>query len=114
MIAEEKNDEKKKKKSIWSGLFSVLDKLDLKKEVTRSFIFHPPKPGKILSLLLAPLAYTLEGKKKLRNFNCFEFLPLSTSALTKNSDIKIGGFKLFSLKKENLYMTPLIYCCLTE
>ena len=38
-------DKKKgeKKKSLWSGLFSFLDKFDLKKEVTRNFIYHPPK-----------------------------------------------------------------------
>ncbi len=46
MISEIKSNPKK---SIWGGVFSLLDKINLKKALTRRFIFHPPEPCKISS-----------------------------------------------------------------
>jgi len=84
----------------WRGLFSLLDKINLKKPLTRLFIFHPPK-----------CAYSFEMLKDQSSQSdpSFEFLLKNGDKPKLPSFVKLKAFKLYRKRDDRNYMTPLLW-----
>jgi hypothetical protein len=103
-----KEPPKQTKGSIWSGIFSFMDKINIKKFVTRQFIFHPPELG-TSTLQTYRSGYEFKEKSMILDKKCYKFVPKSKSRPKHFDQFEIGAFKLYTERKEKLYVTPCLY-----
>lgn len=93
------SDSTKKKTSIWGGLFTILDKLQIKEAITRHFIFHPPDASYNF-VERPPHPEKYEPK--------FDFKPKNTKPMQEYPHLKLKAYKIYRERKGVLYVTPLV------
>jgi len=92
----------KPKKTIWSGVFGLLDKLQIKDTITRNFIFRPPKPSYDFAISPSP---------QKNSPTIFNFKPNKEIQVPQDSEFTMLPFKLYREKKDVLYTIPVLVVC---